>query len=505
LFLKKETFFNWNRFYLLITAIASITLPFIKLESMKSIVPENFVIRLPEVIIGEVNPIENIPMEITSDTITQSSFTWNWDYLLFIGMVIASIILLYKIVKISMLIQNNPTRWKGNLLIVSLLKSNVAFSFFHYVFLGEYIKDEEKDAIIEHESVHVNHKHTLDLLFFELLRILFWFNPLVYLYQSRMTILHEYIADAKAMKQTSKKQYYQNLLSQVFDTQQISFTNTFYKQSLIKKRIVMLSKSKSHKIHLLKYALLLPAIVGMLIYTSCQEQLEIDNKVENLEQYSYTLRMPGKMNAEQKKIHQNYESFLRNNQDYVAWAEINYEKDEVSYSVHHKSENVPEGFMELQVGSEDGNSYKMFMNLKSDAVPKESSDTKFVPNDYVNAEEVPFSIIDEVPTLEECKTLTSNEDKRQCLSDYISGFVNRNFNTNLGNELNLTGRQRISVIFKIDKQGNITDVKTRAPHPKLKEEAIRVIKLLPQMSPGIHNGKAVVVPYSLPILFQVGE
>src|SRR5690606_19690448 len=180
--------------------------------------------------------------------------------------------------------------------------------FFHYVFLGEYIKDEEKDAIIEHESVHVNHKHTLDLLFFELLRILFWFNPLVYLYQSRMTILHEYIADAKAMKQTSKKQYYQNLLSQVFDTQQISFTNTFYKQSLIKKRIVMLSKSKSHKIHLLKYALLLPAIVGMLIYTSCQEQLEIDNKVENLEQYSYTLRMPGKMNAEQKKIHQNYES-----------------------------------------------------------------------------------------------------------------------------------------------------------------------------------------------------
>src|SRR5690606_1341214 len=256
LFLKKETFFNWNRSYLLITAIASVTLPFIKLESMKSIVPENFVIRLPEVIIGEVNPIENIPMEITSDTITQSSFTWNWDYLLFIGMVIASIILLYKIVKISMLIQNNPKRWKDNILIVNLMKSNVAFSFFHYVFLGEYIKDEEKDAIIEHESVHVNQRHTLDLLFFELLRILFWFNPLVYLYQSRMTILHEYIADAKAMKQTSKKQYYQNLLSQVFDTQQISFTNTFYKQSLIKKRIVMLSKSKSHKIHLLKYALL---------------------------------------------------------------------------------------------------------------------------------------------------------------------------------------------------------------------------------------------------------
>ena len=91
------------------------------------------------------------------------------------------------------------------------------------------------------------------------------------------------------------------------------------------------------------------------------------------------------------------------------------------------------------------------------------------------------------------------------MSKEIAKQVNRNFNTELGKELGLVGRQRINVIFKIDKEGNVVDVRSRATNPALEEEAIRVIKTLPKMIPGKHNGKHVNVPYNLPIIFQVQE
>ena len=61
------------------------------------------------------------------------------------------------------------------------------------------------------------------------------------------------------------------------------------------------------------------------------------------------------------------------------------------------------------------------------------------------------------------------------------------------------------MIFKIDKRGNVTSVRARAPHPRLEKEAVRVIKLLPKFEPGKQRGKAVIVPYSLPIIFQVQD
>jgi len=118
--------------------------------------------------------------------------------------------------------------------------------------------------------------------------------------------------------------------------------------------------------------------------------------------------------------------------------------------------------------------------------------------------EVPFSVIENVPIFPGCES-GNNAQKRQCMSDKVKKFVNKKFNTDLAGDLGLTGRQRIIVAFKIDKSGNITNVRARAPHPKLAQEAERVVKSLPKMKPGKQRGKAVIVPYSLPILFQVQD
>ena len=116
--------------------------------------------------------------------------------------------------------------------------------------------------------------------------------------------------------------------------------------------------------------------------------------------------------------------------------------------------------------------------------------------------EVPFSTVQNVPIFPGCDK-GNNEARRKCMSKKITKFVKKEFNTDLAGDLGLKGRQRISVIFKIDKNGDVVGVRARAPHPKLKAEAIRVVNMLPKMKPGTQLGKAVVVPYSLPIIFQV--
>jgi len=118
--------------------------------------------------------------------------------------------------------------------------------------------------------------------------------------------------------------------------------------------------------------------------------------------------------------------------------------------------------------------------------------------------EVSFSSVENTPIYPGCEK-GNNEKRRRCMSEKIAKFVRKKFNTKLAEGIGLSGRQRISVIFKIDKLGDVIGVRARAPHPQLEDEAIRVINLLPKMKPGMQLGKAVVVPYSLPINFEVKE
>jgi len=125
-----------------------------------------------------------------------------------------------------------------------------------------------------------------------------------------------------------------------------------------------------------------------------------------------------------------------------------------------------------------------------------------VVEDIVDDIDVPFAFIENVPIFPGCEK-GNNNAKRKCMSDKITKIVQRKFNADLAAELGLTGKQRISVLFKIDKNGNVVGIRSRAPHPRLEKEAARVINLLPKMKPGKQRGEPVTVSYTLPIIFQV--
>lgn len=117
-------------------------------------------------------------------------------------------------------------------------------------------------------------------------------------------------------------------------------------------------------------------------------------------------------------------------------------------------------------------------------------------------DDVPFAIIENVPVYPGCKG--TNEEKKKCMVDEITKHVNRKYNTGLAGDLGLTpGKKRVYVQFKIDKTGEIVDVRARGPHARLEKEAIRVVELLPKMEPGKQRGRPVGVKYTLPITLLV--
>ena len=117
-------------------------------------------------------------------------------------------------------------------------------------------------------------------------------------------------------------------------------------------------------------------------------------------------------------------------------------------------------------------------------------------------EDVPFTIIEDVPVFPGCKG--NKAELKRCFNKKMQKHFGKKFDSDLPNELGLSpGKKRLIMLFKIDRQGNIVDIRAKAPHPRLQKEAIRIIKLLPKMKPGRQRGKAVGVKYTLPMRIEV--
>jgi protein TonB len=117
-------------------------------------------------------------------------------------------------------------------------------------------------------------------------------------------------------------------------------------------------------------------------------------------------------------------------------------------------------------------------------------------------EDVNFMIIEDAPVFPGCKG--SKKELKDCFSQMVQKHFSRKFDADLPNELGLSpGKKRVFIGFKIDRQGNIVNIQARAPHPKIKDEVIKVMNLLPKMKPGKQRGKPVGVSYNIPFSLLV--
>ncbi|MFD2827909.1 M56 family metallopeptidase [Leeuwenhoekiella polynyae] len=475
--LRKETFFNVNRLYLIGSVLLAFALPFMQFEFFQNQIPlrENIQV-LPEVIIG-VQPVNAAEILAPQKT--------NWPFIALLiycsGLLFALLLFIRKYLKISCYYKYRKVSGQK---VITVPDSDIAFTFLNTIFIGDNINDEAKKHILAHEEVHLKEKHGFDLLVFEILRLVFWFNPLVYIYQTKIAELHEFIADAHATQTTEKKVYYNQLLNSAFGTQHISFINTFFNHSLIKKRILMLQKQSKSKAKW-KYLLLLPLVAGVLTYVGCTNDTKTTQSAakEDLEMQIVALKdeLKAKANPSQEELKElkKLEDQYRDQLDLAPTLALN--------------ELVMVGYRDVS------NEAEQTQNATPESKQKES--IKLNEPAYA-ASEIPVAFVDEVPVFTGCEGL-NNQERLECMSSKMNQLVNINFNSGLGEELKLEGVNRIYVRFVIDAQGKVTKIGTRADYPELEQEAKRVISTLPKMTPATQLGEPVAIQYSLPITFVI--
>ena len=117
--------------------------------------------------------------------------------------------------------------------------------------------------------------------------------------------------------------------------------------------------------------------------------------------------------------------------------------------------------------------------------------------------DVSFMVIEDAPIYPGCEKEKTNDARKICMQEKIREYIGDEFDAGLASDLGLSGVHRIAVQFRIEKNGDVTVLAVRAPHPRLKAEAERVINSLPEFEPGKQRGRPVGVLYSLPIAFQV--
>ncbi|RZL13806.1 MAG: M56 family metallopeptidase, partial [Pedobacter sp.] len=245
--LDKETYFILNRLYLVSAGLLSVALPFLRFEWFIGQPLTHPVYAT----VGQMN--DYISVAIIQDNVSKITLGNTLAFLYFAGVLFFIVRFIVQLISLSVLLKR---REKG-----------IAFSFF-----GKKVIDislPEFRTINSHEEIHVRQLHSLDVMFFELLGIITWFNPIVYFYKHSIKNIHEYLADEEAAKfQGDKEQYALLLLSSAFGVTPSNLTNSFFNKSLIKKRIYMLHKQRSKKTAVLKYGLFLPLFAIALVMSS---------------------------------------------------------------------------------------------------------------------------------------------------------------------------------------------------------------------------------------------
>lgn len=259
LVLRKLTFYNWNRWYLLGYTLLSFYIPFINISP---------VLEKNEWTNSEV--ITWVPVIVSSTSNSLST----WDMIvLFVaaGVLVMLVRLLIQLLSFRKMMKKATKVSEEGMTIYQVDDNIIPFSFGNSIFINRALHNEtELQEIIRHEFVHVKQKHSFDIIWGELLCLFNWYNPFAWLLKKAIRQNLEFIADHKVLEHGVDKKQYQYLLLKVIGNNHFSIANQFNFSSL-KKRIAMMNKMKSAKRNLVRFLFLLPVLAIILL--SFREQL----------------------------------------------------------------------------------------------------------------------------------------------------------------------------------------------------------------------------------------
>jgi TonB family protein len=531
LLLDKETYFTLNRIYLVSAGVLSLCIPFIRLEWLTEQ-------KAAQQVYTSVN-WEAVLQQATIVTERSAGFNWAnaFVYIYCAGILFFLGKLVFNLLAVKKLITSS--------------KTGAAFAFF-----GKKVIDRDlpqMDVIDIHEEAHIKQWHTVDILFFEIIGIITWLNPVIYLYKKAIKNIHEFLADELAAEfQGDKAEYALLLLSKSFGISPNALTNGFLEKSLIKKRIFMLHKERSKKIAIMKYGIFIPLFAVLIVFSSATvrkseklisitDQIPLDKPIEMVQEMvtetpkevilDPKVSVDGKTDPNWKGFYQ----FLGRNIKYPTAANSDGIQGNAQVKFNLKGGRVTNMISNVALGAGCDEevmktilSYKGFKDVAdgkyaltvSFSIPESSEKFKnrILPKSsgYVNLNKI--TIVSFLPKNTGSSSIKSeNLDK---VYDFVSiekqpefpGGIAKFYKylggsikyPKMAQENNVQGKVFLS--FIVEKDGTLSDVQiTRGLGSGTDEEAIRVLKESPKWNPGISNGQPVRVKYNINVNFTLND
>jgi TonB family protein len=260
LFLRRETFFVLNRFYLVAAALLSLIIPLIR--------PDLAQIGAARSVIIYLDPVIITPERISHATsYLHSGIQAGW-IIYFTGVTIFLVRFLFQLFQLMLIVRRHKITRKAGINLVFMDRGYAPFSFFNYIFFHPREDDPGSESILRHEEIHVMQRHSVDLIIMELLVIVQWFNPFAWFINHSVKTVHEFLADEGAIRNGCARKEYQELLLKHVQGIQVNTISNNFNFSLLKTRFIMMTRSRSSVWAKGKFFFALPAFMAVLFIFS---------------------------------------------------------------------------------------------------------------------------------------------------------------------------------------------------------------------------------------------
>ena len=475
---------QFNRVYLILSSFLAILLPILKIPILSTRQIEyttsiHNAIQLPEIIIND-----NAVVISSQPQLTLSSILGIIYLIGLLAFLFRFLFSLYRTIKHIKAYSSDSIK-SGDYTIVNTKGDLPTSSFYKYLFWdnSQAFNEKETNFIMKHEEGHIRQNHTFDIIYLEILRIIFWFNPIVHGYKNAMLTVHEFLADEFALANTNRQGFIALLGHQVLHKHQLALSNHFSKSQTVK-RIKMI-KSGKKKPAVLRWTVMVTAVITMFYFFSCEQGYTLNEFIaqdENLpvlgEGWSYVSK-----ESLSPELSEKINSLKAENPS----VEFYVVKGITGKIADLNSNEILEKYsFNTFLFSTEGESMYVILG-KIDrldlAIP------------YKNAEEELgekiFTVVDEQPT------------PIGGVREYYEYVAN---NLKYPEEARKAGIEgKVFIEFIVRKDGSVTNVKcVKGVAESLDNEAIRVISNSQAWNPGKHDGKLVNVRMILPITFKLG-
>jgi beta-lactamase regulating signal transducer with metallopeptidase domain len=548
LLLEKEKMHQFNRFYLLFGLVFSLVIPFITIEIIEEIttpIIQNSAVQINQgsiVLVEETNYLPIILWSIYGLVTT-----------------LFSIRFLNNLLKIISKINSNKSVDYKDAKLILLEEKVLPHTFLNFIFINEteYNNRKIETELFSHELTHVLQKHTFDVLFIELLKTIFWFNPIFIFYKKAIQLNHEFLADEKVIATYNNVSFYQNLLLSKANSIPTYYLTSNLNYSLTKKRLIMMTKTTSKTKAILKKIAVIPFILGLvfflclktiaqesnaivkvqsdtkenptidrrdeyyagvrIIFKDCDKKILVNKQYEELTAEEKDQYLPGYVPTPfiEKSPSKNEFTDFKNSAKYAVWIDgKHYPNSELSkYSAsdfvyfsgssvkkNARSKKFPQPFQynfytKIYFDKNLKNSWKKFEG-------KEIIGTRNCADKWDKTNNFKELVEEKKPVV---VAATTNALIEKIDPQFPGGmqeffkFVGKNYTV----PNNFKGSGKIYVSFMVEIDGSLSEFQVlRDAGLETGEEALRVLKLSPKWIAGKEDGKITRMRYNIPIKIE---